>query len=165
MMSLPIDLNPHSILRAEEHGRPVEVRPKLDAAVGDFAQRREAEDLVSAAVGQDRSAPTHELVQTTQLAHHPGARTQRQMIRVGKHDLGTDVLVQLSRREAFYGAGSSDRHEDRRFDPAVSGRENAAAGRASRRGGNDAERACSAQLWSYARATLRQHHESNMASP
>ena len=69
----------------------VDVRAELDARIRDLAQRREAEDLIAAAVGEDRPVPAHEAVQAAELADELRARPQGQVVGVGEDDLCADL--------------------------------------------------------------------------
>ena len=69
--------------------RPIDVGAKRDAIFGHFGALGQAEDLKSAAVGQDRPRPPHELVQAAESGDRLFAGAQSQMVGVGQHDLGT----------------------------------------------------------------------------
>src|SRR4030095_1720787 len=56
-------LDCHRLFGAEKTQRAVEVRPELHAVRLDLPNLGQAEDLESAAVGQDRLWPVHELMQ------------------------------------------------------------------------------------------------------
>ncbi len=68
----PVDLvlvegyksGPHP--RIEAHRRAVDVRAEVDAVVGDLVDPGQREDLVAAAVGQDRPIPGRKTVQAAQ---------------------------------------------------------------------------------------------------
>ena len=57
-----VALDAHGFDRAEEVARAVDMRGKFDAVRFDLAERGEAEDLESAAIGQDGAVPVLELV-------------------------------------------------------------------------------------------------------
>ena len=71
------------------------------------------------------------------------------MIGGAEDDPGGELLEQVARREAFDGGLGADRHEDRRFDRAMRGVEQAGAGVGVRAGGLDleAERGRQPLLW------------------
>ena len=64
-------LNFHRDLGRNEGRRPIEMILKMDALVRDLAQLREREDLVTAAIGQDRPIPVHEAMQVRRNAESP----------------------------------------------------------------------------------------------
>ena len=91
---------------------------KFDAVLGDFAQLRERENLVSAAIGEDRPVPIHEFMQAAKMFDYVQPRPDEQMIRVAENDLRIQ-LAQFSRAYRLYAALRSDRHERRRFNRAM----------------------------------------------
>jgi hypothetical protein len=116
-------------LGREEVRRPVDRRPELDASLGDLAKLREAEHLKSTGIGQDGSGPSHEAMQATELANEGVAGSEKQVVRVGEHDLGAG-RAEIVRPQRLHRRVRADRHEDRRLDHAVGGRQSAGAGRA-----------------------------------
>ena len=56
-------LNCHGFLRSQEKEGAVQVRAKLNSMLLDFADRRQAEHLEAAAVGQDGRGPINEPMQ------------------------------------------------------------------------------------------------------
>jgi hypothetical protein len=97
--------------------------------LGDLAKLREAEYLKSAGIGQDGSVPSHEAMQATELANERVSGSEKQVVRVGEHDLGAG-RAEIVRPERLHRRVRADRHEDRRLDHAVGGRQSAGAGRA-----------------------------------
>jgi len=69
-------LNVGRLLRGQKMSRAVEVRPELHTVLVDRSARREAEDLVPAAVGENRTRPADEPVQPPRRAMRssPGRR-------------------------------------------------------------------------------------------
>ena len=69
-------LDIHRHLRSQEMTRAIEVRSELDSVLGDAPALGQAEYLVSAAVGQDRTVPGGEAVKTARRAMRssPGRR-------------------------------------------------------------------------------------------
>ena len=92
--------------------RAVDVTLELDALLGYGAQGGEREDLESARVGEDRTVPAHELVQSAELAHQLVAGPQMQMIRVGEDHLRVHrpKIVGVQRLDR---GERADRHERR----------------------------------------------------
>uniref|UniRef100_A0A182N6C0 Uncharacterized protein n=1 Tax=Anopheles dirus TaxID=7168 RepID=A0A182N6C0_9DIPT len=88
------------------------------ALLGDFGQLQQRHHLEATGIGQQRSRPTHELVQTARLFQHvrPGAHSQ--VVGVAEHYAAVQ-LEQLLRQYALQRALRSDRHEDRRVDVRV----------------------------------------------
>ena len=71
-----------------------------------------AEDLVPAAVGQDRSVPGHETVQAAQPAYEFVPGPQIQVVGIRQNDARAEVFEPLLGKR-FHGTGGSDRHKDR----------------------------------------------------
>ena len=65
------------------------MRLKTHSLVRNLAHLGQAENLISAAVGQDRSVPAHESVQTAEVTYQFVARTQVKMIGIAKQHLTT----------------------------------------------------------------------------
>ena len=99
-------------------GAAVEMRSELDAVLVYLPALGEAEDLVAAAVGQDRLVPANELVEAAAARDQLIARPQHQVIGVAENDAGADLLKML-RSQGFNRALGADRHEHRRLDLAV----------------------------------------------
>jgi hypothetical protein len=93
----------------------------------ELAQVLERHHLETARIGQDRPRPIHELVQPAQCRHALGARPQHQMEGVAEHDLRAGLGDRL-RQHRLDRARSAERHESRRLDRAVRGRDAAATG-------------------------------------
>ena len=106
--------------------RAVDVALELDAVLGDAAQRLEREHLEAARVGEDRTVPRHERVQSADLAHERVARPQMQVVGVGEDHLRAR-LAQVARVERLHRRQRADRHERRRLDGAVRRGEGAGA--------------------------------------
>jgi len=96
------------------------VRLERDTLVADVAQLRQTKGLESAAVGQDRAVPAHELVQAPEIADQVRARPQVEVVGVAQDDLRAD-FAELRGRERLHRALRADRHEDRRLDRPVAG--------------------------------------------
>ena len=90
---------------------------KTASCLVDFRHVRQAEDLETAAIGQDRAVPAHEGVQPAQFRHDLFARPQGQVIGVGQHHLcpGAAELLDLQSLDARQGAhGHEGGHLHRR---------------------------------------------------
>src|SRR5665213_1745202 len=96
----------------------VQMRAERDPVVVDRAPRLQAEHLVAAGIGQDRTVPRHEPVESAGGGERLAARPQPQMVRVREHDSRAD-LVQVARFEQLHVGERPDRHEARRRDLAV----------------------------------------------
>src|SRR5581483_10471225 len=88
--------------------------------LGDLAALRETEDLIAAAVSEDRPGPADERVQATAAGDQIGAGTEHQVIGVAEDDLRAD-LFEVSAAHRLDGALRPDRHEGRRRHDAVRG--------------------------------------------
>ena len=86
----------------------------------------EREHLKSARVGEDRTIPPHEAMQSAEIANQLVARTQMQMIRVAENHLRAE-LAQIDGIERLHRRQRADRHERRRVDDAVRRRETTGA--------------------------------------
>jgi len=93
---------------------------KLSAVFRNFAHRCEAENLITAAVGQNRPVPPDKMMQAAQLANQLRARPQVEMVRIREHDLATEFL-QIFRQHRFHRALRADRHKGGSFHDTVSG--------------------------------------------
>ena len=94
------------------------MRAELDAVRFDFANLRQAEDLESAAVGQDWMRPVDEFVQPAGVANDVKTRADVKVIRVAENDFGAH-LDQFARVERLDAALSADGHEHRRVNDAT----------------------------------------------
>ena len=70
----------------------VDVRAECNAGIGHVADLRQAENLKSAGVSQDRPIPAHELVQSAQFGNQLVAGPQGEVIRVAQDDLSPRIL-------------------------------------------------------------------------
>src|SRR4051794_9512891 len=86
------------------------MRTELDTMRLDFTYRSQAENLETAAIGQDGSGPIYKAVQTARRANdvQPGADVE--MICISKNDL-CPHLAQFSRVNCLHTALCADRHE------------------------------------------------------
>ena len=125
--------------RSHACGRAVEVRAIVDTGVVDLLEAAQAEDLIAAGVGEDRTGPAHERVDAPNLAHALGPGAMREVVRVGEHDLRAD-LAQLVGEHALDRAVGADRHEARSLDGAVCGPQASGAGVGGGVFGEDLER-------------------------
>ena len=94
---------------------------KMRALFRDLANLRERENLVTAAVGQDRPVPVHEAMQSAEMPNHFHSGPNEKVIGVSENDL------RLSSRSsrgltAFHAPLRPDRHESRRLDHAMRSR-------------------------------------------
>ena len=96
------------------------VDDKAHALVGELDGIVVAEDLETARVGEDGAVPVHELVQAAQLGDGILAGTHGQMIGIGEHDLGAELLDSLGRNALDVCLGAHG-HKNRRLDVAVRG--------------------------------------------
>src|SRR6185295_12148138 len=111
-------LNLHRSLRREDVARAVQVRLKLDAFFAQLSQVAEAEDLIAAAIGQDRTFPGSERVQAAQLVNGEMPGPQIEVIGIPQNDAGS-CLFKAALRESFDASLCADRHEYRRIERTV----------------------------------------------
>ena len=112
-------LDVHGSLRAEQVLAAIDVAAERHALFGDLAAVGQAEHLVAAAVGQNRSLPIHEFVQPARRLQHVGAGAEVQMVSIAQDDLRADVVAQIPLRHRFDRSCRSNRHENRRLDDPV----------------------------------------------
>ena len=96
------------------------MRLKANPLLRELSHRTEAEDLVAAAVRQNRSVPAHEAMQPAQLANQLGAWPEIEVIGIPKQNLATH-LFQISGQHRLYRSLSAHGHKSGRFDNAVRG--------------------------------------------
>ena len=119
----------HRLLRPHEHLGAIHRRGEIHALLLDLAQRPQAEHLKAAGIGEDRSVPRHEPMQSPELAHEVGSGPQQEVVGVPQEDLGPG-LAHVVGAQALDRALGADRHEGRRIHHTVRRREPAPAGRA-----------------------------------
>ena len=107
--------------------------------IGDFAQAGEAEDLEAAGIGEDGVGPGHEAVESAHLTDWLVAGTKVEMVGVGEQDFDAEVVGEVALIETLDGGLGADGHEDRGFDDAVRGVEQAGAGAGGGTFGDDLE--------------------------
>jgi hypothetical protein len=120
-------LNVDGTLGRQHVGGAVEMRSKRHALFRHLAHRREAEDLVPSAVGQDGMRPTDECMESAGTRNERRAGTKVQMICVAENDLGAEIF-QIAVRDCLDRAARPHRHEGGRLHDAVRRGERAAAG-------------------------------------
>ena len=99
------------------------------AFLGDLGEILEAEDLKTAAVGEDGPVPVHEFMQAAEAADQLMAGPDVEMVGVAEDDLGAQLL-EVFRGHALDRGLGAHRHEDRGLHRAVQGAHLAAPGRA-----------------------------------
>jgi len=117
----------------------IEVGLKDHAVIGDFAQAGEAEDLKAAGIGEDGVGPGHEAVQAAHAADGFVAGAEVEVVGVGEHDFDAEVGREVALVETLDGSLRADGHEDRSFDGAMRGVEEAGAGAGGGTLGDDLE--------------------------
>ncbi len=101
------------------HFGAVHRRTKTHALLADLAQRRQAEHLEAAGIGEDGPLPAHKAVQTVLMERDDlRAGAQREMQGIAENDLRAQRFEFLG-RHAFDGAVGAHRHEGGRIDGAV----------------------------------------------
>jgi len=96
------------------------MRSELDPVGFDFADLGETEHLKTAAIGENRLVPIHELVQPAGGGDDIKPGPDVQVIGVAKDDLST-ALQQFARIHGLDAGLGADRHVNRRVHDAVRG--------------------------------------------
>jgi len=91
---------------------------EFDALLGDFAQLREREDLVPAAVRKNWAIPTHEIVQAAKMFDNVESRPNEQVVGVSENNLRIQ-LAEFARTNALHAALCSHWHKCGRIDHAM----------------------------------------------
>src|SRR5213592_1638414 len=122
----PLDLR--GALRREGAAAAVYVTLKLHAVVVDTAEPLEREHLEPTRIGEQRTIPTHEAMQGSQLLNHLLAGPHMQVVGIREHQRragGAEVI----RGKSPHAPLRPDRHEYRGFHRAVGEGKRAGAGR------------------------------------
>src|SRR5215216_5372255 len=106
-------LNSNRTLRREAMRRAVDVTLEGHAFIVYLAGLRKREDLEAARIGKHGIRPAHEPMQATQPSHHVVARTQVEVISIGKHKRSAQFL-DLGGREGLDRCLRADGRENRR---------------------------------------------------
>ena len=104
-------------------GRPAHLGPVVDGAerealVVQLERVGQAEHLEPARVGEHGAVVVHEAVHAAGLGHYVGTGAQRQVVRVGQHHLGVEI-VQLAHGDALHRGARAHRHEHGRLERPV----------------------------------------------
>ena len=83
---------------------------KARAVLGDDSTRGEAEYLIAAAVGEDGSIPSNELVEAAETGNQLIARAKEEVISIAENDLGAQPLDILM-AQRLHRPLRADRHE------------------------------------------------------
>ena len=102
------------------------MRRERDAVVVHPAQVGQAEDLEAARIGEDRSIPGHESMQSAEPRDPLGGGPKVEVVGVSEDHLGTGG-TQIARGQRLHGGLGADRHELGRVDNAMQRREAAEA--------------------------------------
>src|ERR1700683_1717857 len=94
------------------------MRAKRYAFFCDLAKLVQTEDLKASGIGQNRSRPRHEAMQSTKVAHGFDSRAQVEVISVAEKNLNAEFLENVL-GHGFDRRRGADGHEHRRFDLAV----------------------------------------------
>src|SRR5262245_54749392 len=95
---------------------------KVRAFLGDLANPGQGENLLAAAVGQDRPRPGHKRMEPAKMANHFESWPNEKVIGITKNNL-RGQLSQLARTHRLHCPLGPDWHEGRGFDHATSGRQ------------------------------------------
>ncbi len=102
--------------------RSIDVGAEAHALFGDLRLLGQGEYLEAAAIGQDRSVPTHKRVQAPRQVDELWTGPEHQVIGIRQDDLRAETF-DLGRMERLDGGLRSDRHEDRGLDRPSAGLE------------------------------------------
>ena len=122
-------LDLHRDLGRDELPRTIEVGTELDPLLTDPAQLAQAEDLVSATVGEHRPLPRDKTVEAAHGLHRLRPGAQEEMVGVSQNDPRVELFEHLLGERLDRPLGA-DRHEDRGLDLAMCGADQPTAGRA-----------------------------------
>jgi len=106
----------------------IEVRLEEHPVLGDLAKAAQAEGLKAPRIGEDGVGPGHETVQSSHLADELVAGAEVEVVGVGQEDFDAEIFGEIAVGEAFDSGLRADEHEDRGFDGAVRGVQEAGAG-------------------------------------
>ena len=124
-----VGLDSHAFFRSHENALAVDVGGELHALLGDLAEGGQGEDLESAAVGQNRLGPVHELVQAPHVVDELVAGADVEVVGVGQLYLTVNVIQELhGGYTALDGGAGAHVHENGGLDVTVNGVEHASAG-------------------------------------
>ena len=93
---------------------------EMDSLGCELAQFCQRKNLVTAAVGQDRSIPIHKTVQPAKVSEHIEPRPHIQVVSVSQNDLCIE-FVQFTGAHRLYASLRPHRQKCRCLDDAVSG--------------------------------------------
>ena len=114
-------LDIHDVLRGEHEFASVDMRGELHTLFGHLAYIGEGEYLKTSRVGEDRTCPSLETMQTTSLVKNLRTRTEIKVIGVAENDLRLDILFEESALYTLDGTNRTNRHKNRGLDiPMVS---------------------------------------------
>ena len=102
----------HHILGCEDMFRAVNMTTELATLLSEFADTGEREHLKTTRVGQNRTIPGIELVQSTCLAEDIQSRTEIQMVGIAQNDLRLDLFAKLGEMHRLHTSHRTDGHED-----------------------------------------------------
>src|SRR5205823_13166176 len=109
-------------LRRERSHGAVEVRAKGSSVLVDPPEVGQAQDLKPTTVGEDGARPTRETMEPAARLDEPRSRPEPEVIGVPQDALRA-MLTQFGRGEPLDRALRPNRHEDRRGDDPMTGRE------------------------------------------
>lgn len=95
--------------------RTVKVRTKRDSIFFDLAEFGKTEDLITAAIGQDRLVPIYELMKSAASTNNLSTGPQVEMVDVSENNLRAN-LIQFALLDRFDRSLRPHRHEDGRLN-------------------------------------------------
>jgi hypothetical protein len=111
-------LDAHRLLRRQEKPVAVDRRLEGDSFFADLAQCAERKNLKAARIGENRSVPAHEAVQSTMCGDGLQTRSQPKVEGVAETDLRA-AFDQVARGHRLDRSVGADRHEGGGFDDAM----------------------------------------------
>ena len=101
--------------------RPIDVRAKPRALLGELTVGRQRKHLKAAAVSKYGTLPSVKLVETAGLLEYIYARTQIQVIRIAEYYLSLHIVAQLMLMHGLDTPERSHRHKYGSLDSAMVG--------------------------------------------
>src|SRR5260370_42692343 len=94
------------------------MRTEAHSVIGNLAQGGKAKNMIAARIGEYRSVPGHEFVQSAKFADRFMARAKIQMIGISEDNLRAEFF-QCFVAQRLYGSLRAHRHEERSIDRAM----------------------------------------------
>ena len=122
-----IGLDLHGLFRTHKYLMSINVRGEIDTLFLDLSQGCQRKHLESAGVRQNGTIPIHKLMQAAEIVYELVARTNVQVVSIGKLDLTIYVNKVNGGNAALDSGASSDVHKNGSLYISVYGMENGAS--------------------------------------